>query len=170
MTKGRGTRKVIAYDVVSFNCVILTWRNLWWFSGDQPVTLGVTASGSYCLIFMRLDSRCPERNCFWTESAPFPPISPTLAKTKVATAPPSLPYSHDLTVLGKVGWKCHPPSSPAMAFIVGHLFQPQWIGERLHSCLCLDAPYPGQRCTCQASAWASACSCSRDCHRATVID
>lgn len=82
----------------------------------------------------------------------------------------SLPYSHDMTMLSKAGLKCHPSSSPAMAFIVGHLFQPPWIGERLHWCLCLDGPYPGQRCTCQASAWAHAHSCSGDCHGTTVTD
>lgn len=60
--KREGRRKMIGYDAVSFNYVFLTWRNLSWFSGDHPVTLGITTHGGYCLIFM--DSRCPEVSWF----------------------------------------------------------------------------------------------------------
>lgn len=109
MTKGRGRRKVIAYDVVSFNYMILTWRNLSWFPGDHTVTLGVTGSGGYCLIFMRLDSRCPERSWFWTESASVPPISPTLAKTKVATAAPPSHIHMTWPCWARLGWSATLP-------------------------------------------------------------
>lgn len=83
---------------------------------------------------------------------------------------PSLPYSHNMTTMSKAGLKCHAPSSLDVAFIVGHVFQLPRTGERLHCCLRLDAPYPGQGCTCQASAWARAHCCSADYHRATLID
>ena len=104
MTKGRGRRKVREYDVVSFNYVILTWSNLSWFSGDHPVTFGVTASSGYHLIFMRLDSRCPERSCFWTESASVPPISPTLAERKVVTASPPSHIHLTWPCWTRLGW------------------------------------------------------------------
>lgn len=106
------------------------------FSGDHPVTLGVTASDIYHLISL---SRCPERSCFWPKSTSVPPLSSTLSKRMVGTAsPPS--YIHT-TRPCEPSWAEKPPSWFSWhGFHHGTLLSAPVSWERLHWCLCLGAP------------------------------